>query len=508
MRPMLVFPGVFCLLLLLASCGGGGGGTPATVNCTSFVDLAPNSVTSGALANGDCTVAMLDPSSGDNSFVDPYRVTLPAPGTLTVELDSAAFDAFLVLASTDLQALVSLDDDSGGGTNARITTTIAAGTYAVLANSFAPGETGPYTLTLTFVPDVWQPTSQAGAPDPRTGHTAVWTGSEMIVWGGHDGNSIAKNTGARFNPETNTWTPLPTLNAPSARQGHTAIWTGTEMIIWGGISSGPGFLVLGDGARYNPQTNVWTEITSVNQPSARLSHTAVWTGSEMIVWGGFSCIACTFPELATGARYDPVNNAWAATALDAVASARGNHTAVWTGTRMIVWGGEIDPAGPSLVGTGAAYDPSANLWSGISATSAPPPTRCHSSVWTGSEMIVFGGQINFSLACGMSSTGTGARYVPATDTWIPIATAPVASTLAGAPAIWSGTRMITWFESQGGRYDPATNAWSGVSSTDAPSARRNHTLIWTGSRGIVWGGEFAGPIGTGGIYDPTSDPIP
>ena len=38
------------------------------------------------------------------------------------------------------------------------------------------------------------------APTPRCQHTAVWTGSEMIVWGGADdvGNL---DTGGRYNPE-------------------------------------------------------------------------------------------------------------------------------------------------------------------------------------------------------------------------------------------------------------------------------------------------------------------
>jgi hypothetical protein len=225
----------------------------------------------------------------------------------------------------------------------------------------------------------------------------------------------------------------------------------------------------------------------------------------MIIWGGFSCVACTSPELATGSRYSSGFMTWTATPLDPSASARGNHTAVWTGSRMIIWGGEIDP---SLVGTGAAYDPVTNTWTATSAMNAPLPTRCHSAVWTGSEMILFGGQLNTSLGCGTSSTGTGARYNPAGDTWNPMAAAPVSSTLAGAPAVWTGSQLITWFENAGARYNVATDSWNGVSTGSAPSARRRHTLVWTGSRLIVWGGDFAGPLNDGGIYNPGADTTP
>ena len=46
------------------------------------------------------------------------------------------------------------------------------------------------------------------------------------------------NTGGRYNPSTDSWTATSTINAPTARDYHTAVWTGTEMIVWGGYSDG------------------------------------------------------------------------------------------------------------------------------------------------------------------------------------------------------------------------------------------------------------------------------
>ena len=37
-----------------------------------------------------------------------------------------------------------------------------------------------------------------------------------------------------------TWTATTTVNAPDARDGHTAVWTGSEMIIWGGVNFSSG----------------------------------------------------------------------------------------------------------------------------------------------------------------------------------------------------------------------------------------------------------------------------
>jgi hypothetical protein len=56
----------------------------------------------------------------------------------------------------------------------------------------------------------------------------------MIVWGGVNFRDDFLNTGGRFNPARNTWEPVSLQNAPTARSEHTAVWTGSEMIIWGG----------------------------------------------------------------------------------------------------------------------------------------------------------------------------------------------------------------------------------------------------------------------------------
>ncbi|MBI1745796.1 MAG: hypothetical protein HYR55_04315 [Acidobacteria bacterium] len=126
-----------------------------------------------------------------------------------------------------------------------------------------------------------------------------------------------------------TWTP--TLVPPDVRYLHAAVWTGTEMIVWGGYAGGPTF---NTGGRYDPITDTWMATSDGGAPSTRFYHTAVWTGTAMIVWGGDGG-----GFLNTGGRYDPITDAWMAMSLSGAPSARNNHTAVWTGAAMIVWGG-------------------------------------------------------------------------------------------------------------------------------------------------------------------------
>src|SRR5262249_34932871 len=144
----------------------------------------------------------------------------------------------------------------------------------------------------------------------------VWTGSEMIVWGGVR-QSVSRNTGARYDPATDTWTPTSTgSGAPTPRSRHTAGWTRSEMSVWGGTTG------IGDGARYDPRTDTWTPISLAGAPQARSDHTAVWTGGEMIVWGSESGALTGDSHLNSGGRYDPVHDTWAATTVTGAPFAR------------------------------------------------------------------------------------------------------------------------------------------------------------------------------------------
>ena len=91
----------------------------------------------------------------------------------------------------------------------------------------------------------------------------------MIVWGGFADVGLITNTGGRYNPSTDTWIDTSTTNAPIAREHHTAVWTGSEMIVWGG----DGNTYLNTGARYNPTTDSWTATSTTNAPEARDQHT-------------------------------------------------------------------------------------------------------------------------------------------------------------------------------------------------------------------------------------------
>ena len=115
------------------------------------------------------------------------------------------------------------------------------------------------------------------APEAREIHTAVWTGSEMIVWGGYGNISGLLNTGGRYDPATDSWTATSTTMRLTPDTVHTAVWTGTEMIVWGGYGNISDFLTpAGDMI----PLQIVGQQPAPRAPEARYYHTAVWTGSD------------------------------------------------------------------------------------------------------------------------------------------------------------------------------------------------------------------------------------
>ena len=109
---------------------------------SNWLSIALGTPINGTLATSDCAL-------GDGSFVDYYRLTIAA--TVNVQIDlSAGFDTFLGLLSIvgTTVSVIATDDDSGPGTDSRISRVLTPGTYAVAANSFAAGVTGAYQLSI------------------------------------------------------------------------------------------------------------------------------------------------------------------------------------------------------------------------------------------------------------------------------------------------------------------------------------------------------------------------
>jgi len=284
--------------------------------------------------------------------------------------------------------------------------------------------------------DQWEALPSQGSPAPRNNHSAVWTGTQMIVWGGFASGQYL-NTGGRYDPVSHQWNLISLANAPTGRLGPVAVRTGVRLLIWGGRNATG---VLGDGALYDPASDQWSSLSVPGAPDARHNGEAVWAKDRIILWGGTG----TGGTLGSGAQLlfnGSTPSVWTAVNPAGAPSARSSHSMVWTGEKAIVWGGE---SSGSLLGDGAAYDPVADAWQTVPVAQAPSARSDHSAVWTGGEMVIFAGRsVNGEVS-------TGAAYGPSGNRWRPLTNAGAPLARSGATTAWTGTEILVFGGVAGG----------------------------------------------------------
>jgi hypothetical protein len=322
---------------------------------------------------------------------------------------------------------------------------------------------------------------------PRSAQAAVFTGHEVIVWGGRSdaagavapaaGPSSPRYTlgdGAAYDVGTDRWRVLP--RPPIAgRYDAVAVWTGTEMLVVGGRrdhaepQGGIGFLP--NGAAYDPAHRSWRRL-----PAAPVCPMfGAWTGTQLVVGGSCADIAGARPVFAA---YDPVHDTWStfpvfASATQLVA-ARG---------RLYAWS--------SATGRSAVFEPGPRRWRALPAIRQG---HLEDSIVVAYEdrLAVIGresgtdggpdlGAFFFFDPRGRAWTGAASRIGP------PIG-GSVAVAAAGA-VVWSGFGLSSVST------DPAVRRIAFANVGDAPISldRTGESIVAIGYRRfLVWGGRLAG----------------
>lgn len=321
----------------------------------------------------------------------------------------------------------------------------------------------------------------AEAPlSPRIGHSAVWTGSELLIWGGGPPGGRPKADGAAYAPAADRWRRLPPAPLAS-RSGHAAVWTGSEMLVWGGARparAGRSEVVLADGAAYRPATRTWRPI-----PAAPLAgDTAVWTGTELLVFGRGG--AGVTPRLG-GAAYDPRGGRWRRLATSPLPA--GNELEVVLAGGTLAAFTYLDS---ERACHGGLYDLAAGTWRSLGACPLLP-IMYPKPIWTGSRIVLLtwgpewfdGGEVN----PWPERVYTNGIYDPATDSWSRPADRPDNLQPGyGGRFVWTGREVLLWGLSGGVAYDPAADRWRRMA--DAPFTREFASYAWTGTELLIWGG--------------------
>lgn len=319
----------------------------------------------------------------------------------------------------------------------------------------------------------------------RTFPVAVWSGRELLVWGGETASEQSWTAaGSAYDAVTGRWRAM----APSplaAQSEHVAVWTGDEMVVCCGRVGYPAEPFGGDArtAAYRPDDDTWRVLA--DPPFSPRFAVAGWTGDEMFVAGGVHDGGATPNERA--AMYDPAADRWREVAPPPAVIER-NADLAFTGDAFVIWPREVES--PGLV-----YDVAGDAWSELPPL--PPGLRVHgaSMVWTGEEVVVWG-------ASATDDTATvGARLTLEDRVWRPIADAPLAphDWWEGLPgsnaAVWTGREMLVWSVHDGNvadgaatlilAYDPTTDAWRRL--PDAPGTSHHPIMLWADDTAVVLG---------------------
>ena len=226
--------------------------------------------------------------------------------------------------------------------------------------------------------------------------------------------------------DAGTWSLIPYGPNPV---GSPSAWTGAEVLVArAGCCDDSGSVDL---AAYDPAVNSWHQLP-LTPLTPRSGAAGAWTGSEMVVAGGHASpdgLASDASPVTDGAAWDAATNTWHAIAPMPTTLPGYDPTAVWTGTEVLVWSSA--PATPDTNGREVvlAYDPSTNTWRTL-PSSGLTPRQGAVTIWTGHQLVVWGG-LNFDFTYAYPD---GARLDPQTGTWQRLPAAPVpARGFAGAP---------------------------------------------------------------------------
>ncbi|MGH2595448.1 MAG: hypothetical protein ACRDH7_05750, partial [Actinomycetota bacterium] len=230
---------------------------------------------------------------------------------------------------------------------------VAAAVFAVSAfyawRAFTPIRDHAPTTPSPSIDDPWAEYSEGWTelPQPpvvRDGAVMVWMGDRLLVWGGTARGVAGADPAADgfvFDPRDGTWTATPP--APVAGTGGDAVWTGSEVLLWG-VRTSDGVAALA----FDPGAGSWRRFPGP-PIGPRFGATHVWTGRVLILFGGGLVDSPTTSGVAV---YDPSNDTWHVAQSAPVGMNLAD--AVWTGTEMIVLGSALDNRNVSRADTAVA----------------------------------------------------------------------------------------------------------------------------------------------------------
>jgi N-acetylneuraminic acid mutarotase len=340
---------------------------------------------------------------------------------------------------------------------------------------------------------------------PIAGHHAVWTGDEVLVFGGTSGalDWEMPPGGFLFDPSSGDIRPVPPAPVGERWNVHDVLWVeGRALVIGQNTYIDESTDYRPSIVAFDPETSEWSELTAFPE-GRQVVGEVVSTGDRLIFVGGD--------------QNGPNDQAWMYSIgvddwhhlgdapIPAVEEARG----VWTGSEAVFVGGYSEDTYLHH-----AYDPVRDSWRELSDPGVGW-IEYHDLYWTGARVVVAPMHV-YTEELNVHNSLTLLVYDPATDRWSETTENPAQPPIR-ATVTWTGSELLMWgglsgtghATSEGSAYDPATDTWHLLA---APlTARSEHTGTWTGDRWVIIGGSEHGgspggpSLSDGAIYHPANE---
>lgn len=290
---------------------------------------------------------------------------------------------------------------------------------------------------------------QSASPTARYGSAMVYEPvlQKVIFFGGGyadaDGYEVSNDMWL-FDPTSNLWTEINPTVKPSARSGHSMVYDSInhKTILFGGWADNLG--LMNDIWIYDSQTNQWTEVFPVNEPSNRQSCAMYYdpNAQRVMLFGGYRDVGGHLDDMW---EYNYSDNTW--TELSSLSNPSGRYGSKMVydpiNQRTILFGGRAT----SILDDTWIYYYGNNSWTELNPTGRPDTRYWHGMVYDSNnhKVIVFGGR------------HAGAPGEALEDTWI---------------------------------FDPSTNEWTEVLPLNYPSNRMDFSMVYdfNSHRAILFGG--------------------
>ena len=225
-------------------------------------------------------------------------------------------------------------------------------------------------------------------PVPVGGHTlaaAVWTGARVVLFTAGFAQDTNTADVHAYDPATDSWSTLPSIHiAQTQLLDIDPLVAGDQLYVFMPVQTlGNGLSTGNDSFVYRPATNSWADSPMLPAPDGYAIGKTEWTGDHILFGpAGVACNLCAGQGgESTGSWADPrtgeVRHIPPWLPFPSIAT---NFS--WTGSAVLATGSDAHAG---------AWDPTSNTWTDLPR----PPYEIQRAIqiWTGTELLIWGGQL-------------------------------------------------------------------------------------------------------------------